>query len=259
MEAFLQVSIFGMSIATILSKLLLIAVVVLITTIIDKIVTRFVTRVLEAGNVPSASILINICRGLIWLLAFMVLMRPIFGIQPTAFIAALGASSLLISFGMQDTIANLVAGLVLMLGHVVRPGDYVACGDVEGEVEDITLRNTVVVTSDGSRQIIPNAVLNKTPLTHLTNAAQTICKFDIVVSAKADLDQVSKDIEGTAHDVIGSDLAEAKDSPSVEVYFKDITAEGILADISLQLKTDVSPNTVRDKMIRNIVKYDWVG
>ena len=74
-------------------KTLLFAVTFVIAFILQTITSRFIKRVFEKGNVPRGSIVINIVRALVWAMALLTVLEPVFGIEPTAFVAALGVTS----------------------------------------------------------------------------------------------------------------------------------------------------------------------
>ena len=149
---------------------------------------------MDSSKLPSASIFVNIIRGIIWAFAILAVLQPVFGIQPTAFVTALGVTSIALSFGLQDTISNLVGGLGLMLVGVVKPGDQVSIGNISGEVIDMNWRSTIVRDRGGKVDIIPNSVLNKTALVHRTRWDVTEVPVTIVLKPSADLDAVTQEI-----------------------------------------------------------------
>ena len=118
----------GMSLADAIGKVVLVVVVFVAAYVIQRVVSRLAKKVLDTAPVPSASIIINILRGLIWSLGLITIIEPVFGIQPTAFVAALGVGSVALSLGMQDTVSNIIGGLTLMLSRVIEPGDAIKIG-----------------------------------------------------------------------------------------------------------------------------------
>ncbi len=93
------------------------------------LVERFAIKLkkaLDSSKLPSASIFVNILRGVIWTFAILAVLQPVF-IQPTAFVTALGVTSIALSFGLQDTISNLAGRLGPYAGRgVIKPGDQVS-------------------------------------------------------------------------------------------------------------------------------------
>lgn len=79
--------------------------------------------------------------------------------------AALAASTVLLvglGFGLQNVAHNFVSGLILLIEQPIRPGDFVQVGGTFGEVEDIGLRATRVITRDQVAIFVPNSELATT-------------------------------------------------------------------------------------------------
>jgi small-conductance mechanosensitive channel len=77
-------------------------------------------------------------------------------IDLTAFAVFSGAFGLAIGFGMQKTIGNLIAGIILLMDRSIKPGDVIVVGDSFGWVNKIGVRAVSVVTRDGKEHLIPN-------------------------------------------------------------------------------------------------------
>jgi small-conductance mechanosensitive channel len=61
-----------------------------------------------------------------------------------------------VGFGMQKTIGNLIAGIILLMDRSIKPGDVIVVGDSFGWVNKIGVRAVSVVTRDGKEHLIPN-------------------------------------------------------------------------------------------------------
>lgn len=77
-------------------------------------------------------------------------------IDLTAFAFFSGAFGLAIGFGLQKTIGNLIAGIILLMDRSIKPGDVIVVGDSFGWVNKIGVRAVSVVTRDGKEHLIPN-------------------------------------------------------------------------------------------------------
>jgi potassium efflux system protein len=73
-----------------------------------------------------------------------------------------------LGFGLQESVANFVAGLMLLTEQRVRIGDVVSVGDKTGVVTRIQVRATTVKDFDGRELIIPNKDLVTTQVTNWT-------------------------------------------------------------------------------------------
>lgn len=78
------------------------------------------------------------------------------GIDLTALAFFSGALGLAVGFGLQKTVGNLIAGIILLMDRSIKPGDVIVVGDSFGTVSKIGVRAVSVVTRDGKEHLIPN-------------------------------------------------------------------------------------------------------
>jgi small-conductance mechanosensitive channel len=86
---------------------------------------------------------------------------PVLGINLTALTVFGGALAVGVGLGLQKTVANLVGGLMLIIGGSIKPGDIVAVKDVAGNetygrVTSIGARYVSLRTRDGIEYLVPN-------------------------------------------------------------------------------------------------------
>ena len=104
------------------------------------------------------------------------------GIDLTVMLAGLAFG---ISFGLQDTIANFVAGLGILAARPFKIGDWILVNGKFGKVVEIRTRATYLKTADGLRLIVPNAELYKSAvLSYTSNPMRRIkvpvyCRYGI--------------------------------------------------------------------------------
>jgi small-conductance mechanosensitive channel len=73
--------------------------------------------------------------------------------------ASTAVLGLIIGFAAQNTISNIIAGILIAITQPIRIGDRVEFEGREGRVADITLSYTFIDPGDGSRVVIPNQML----------------------------------------------------------------------------------------------------
>lgn len=73
--------------------------------------------------------------------------------------ASTAVLGLIIGFAAQNTIANVIAGILIAITQPIRIGDRIGFEEREGRVTDITLSYTFIDPGDGSRVVIPNQLL----------------------------------------------------------------------------------------------------
>ena len=240
----------------IVGRVIYLAVAMAITYGVARVVTKFTRDALEASSIPSASIFINIVRGVIWAIGILSVLNPVFGIDPTGFVAALGVSSVVLSFGLQDTVSNVFSGLAIMLGKVVQPGDYVCVADFEGFVTDVNWRQTMVRDRVGNVQVIPNSVLNKTAFTRKGASSAGFCELQVSLRPDADLDAASCDIVRRATEALG-DMADP-DYP-VQLALTSFDAYGTHGSVWMHVRDDVAFGGAIDRVARALQGSDWLA
>lgn len=81
------------------------------------------------------------------------------GVQTASFIAVLGAAGLAIGLALEGALSNFASGVMILLFKPFEIGHYVEVGDTFGQVTDIKIFNTVLVTRDKKTVIIPNGLI----------------------------------------------------------------------------------------------------
>jgi small conductance mechanosensitive channel len=79
-------------------------------------------------------------------------------------IKMLGIGSVAIGFAFQNILQNFLAGILLLLHEPFRIGDLITINGLEGTVDDIQTRATIITTPDGHKVVIPNGVLFTNPV-----------------------------------------------------------------------------------------------
>lgn len=136
------------------------------------VISGLVQRQLETSRSLNASMRIligKLVRMLMVVIAIVAGMTAV-GIDLTAFAIFSGAIGVGIGLGMQKTVANLFAGLSLLAGRSIKPGDVIeletTSGPTYGVVRVMTSRHVSVETRDGTETLIPNEILISNPVTN---------------------------------------------------------------------------------------------
>jgi len=79
------------------------------------------------------------------------------GVNLTSLSFLAGAVGVGFGFGLQNIISNFISGLIILAERPIKIGDRVEIGGVAGQVREISLRSTTVVTNDNMAIIVPNA------------------------------------------------------------------------------------------------------
>ena len=108
----------------------------------------------------------RIAVTLIWCIGLITLLGRL-GVNISALVATLGVSSLAIALAAQDTIANIIAGFLIMLDRPFFVGDSIKLPSGEKvKVLDIGVRRSKFSAEDGAVIILPNLELSKSKITN---------------------------------------------------------------------------------------------
>ncbi len=101
------------------------------------------------------------------------------------------ALSVGIGFGLQAVVQNFVSGLILLVERPVKVGDWVALGDIEGDIRRISVRATEIQMGDRSTLIVPNSELITKTVRNVTLAnAQGRVQIRLPMPLDTDADAV---------------------------------------------------------------------
>jgi small-conductance mechanosensitive channel len=122
-----------------------------------------------------------------------------------------------VGFAFQDILGNLLAGILLLFRQPFVGGDQIRVDDVEGTVERITIRETVLTTFDGERILVPNAEVYKGVV--LIHTAHRVRRSSFVVGVAYDADL--EHVRSTARAAVGN----------VEGVFSDPAPEALVVEL----------------------------
>ncbi|MFA1539052.1 mechanosensitive ion channel family protein [Actinomadura monticuli] len=173
------------------------------------------------GVAANVTIFANITRVIVLGIGLLVMLQSI-GVSITPLLGALGVGGLAVALALQDTLANLFAGVHVLASKTIEPGDYIKLSTgQEGYVVDINWRNTSIRTLSDNIEVIPNQRFSDTILTNYHRPAQDM---SVLVYAKVhyevDLDEVEELLVQVGHDVMKDVQGGVADS-NVLVRFDD--------------------------------------
>jgi small conductance mechanosensitive channel len=111
------------------------------------------------------------------------------GVQTTSFIAIIGAAGLAIGLALQGSLANLAAGVLIILFRPYKVGDYIEGGGVAGTVEEVQIFTTILKTPDNKTIIVPNGQIMGGTITNFSAMAERRIDLVVGVGYDADLDK----------------------------------------------------------------------
>lgn len=184
------------------NQVLTVLFILVVTVTAARVIAGLVRTVTSSrsGVAGSATIFVNITRVLVLAIGFLVVLQTL-GISIAPLLTALGVGGLAVALALQDTLANLFAGIHILASKTVQPGDYIQLSSgEEGYVEDINWRQTTVRALSNNLVVIPNGELARSNMTNYMRPEQQMTILvQVGVAYDSDLDHV----ERVTLDVIG--------------------------------------------------------
>lgn len=142
----------------------------------------------------------------IWVIGILMVLG-VLDVDTTPLLATLGVISLGLGFAVQDLIRDYLQGFVIFMEDWYRLGDWVVIAGMEGSVEKITPRRTVLREINGTVHVIPNSQIRTA-----SNQTRDWARINLIITVayKEDITRVYRVINEVCQDL--------KDDPEFGVY-----------------------------------------
>ena len=135
----------------------------------------------------------------------------------TGILASSAVLGLVVGFAARQTLANMVAGILLAVTQPIRVGDTVTVADSTGRVDDLTLSYTYIDTGDGRLMVVPNEqVLSAPVFNHSTGDRTAPATVSLWLPPAAALDEARRVL---------------KPAGAAEVSVAEMTVEGVRLEL----------------------------
>ena len=148
-------------------------------------------------------------------------------------VAAVGAAGVTAGLGLQSTVAQFASGIQILMNHPFKTGDFVELNGVSGSVADIRFMNTVIITPDNKRIVIPNSHITTNHIINYSAENMRRVDFSFSISYSDNIEKAKAVIKEVA-------LAnpEILKDPLPEVYVNSHDASAISLTARVWCKVD---------------------
>ena len=244
------------NITTAIDKALYVAAAVSLTFLASEVLVKLVRSYGRTAehSLPTATLTENLVRIVVVTIGLLVVLRGV-GLEITPILTALGVGGLAVALALQDTLANLFAGLYLSVAKHIRLGNYIrlASGE-EGYVMDIDWRATRLRQLNNNTVLVPNAKLSQSIV---TNYHQPDRELAVVIEASvdysSDLERVERITTEVARDVMETVPGGVPGSePSVR--FHTFGDPGVGFSVALRAKEFVDQFLIKHEFVKRLHK-----
>ena len=152
-------------------SLIIVILMIIGTWIAVKLLRRIITRkgseTTKAQEAKRHTLFI-IIKYVIWL-ASIIIMFEVIGIQVTLFLFGATAFLVTIGLGLQNIFRDIFSGMVMLFEETVQVGDIIEVNGEVGQVVEISLRSTEILTRDQVTLIMPNSKFIEEQVTNWTH------------------------------------------------------------------------------------------
>ena len=207
----------GMELVTniIVSLIILIAAKIAISIVLKGLRTALRRSGKVSGILEKFSV--NITSKSLWLISVVLILGQ-FGIDIGPLIAGLGVTGFILGFAFQETIGNMLAGIMISLNKPFEIDEYVDIGGVSGTVKDMDMISITLHTPDNKKIVMANKVVWGQPIVNFSALGTRRVDLVFGISYGADIKQ--------AKSIIMKEIAKLSEvlpepEPTVEVLALD--------------------------------------
>jgi len=111
------------------------------------------------------------------------------GIEMTSFIAIMGAAGLAVGMALSGTLQNFAGGVMVLVFKPYKVGDFIDAQGYMGVVKEIQIFNTILLTTDNRRVIIPNAPISSGTMVNYSAESERRVDFTFGIGYNDDIDK----------------------------------------------------------------------
>ena len=220
----------GILFSAAIGKAFRIAVIVIITWMLMNyasmglpIFFKFGKNVENRLNETAVKFLINIFKVVAAVFSIVIIISEL-GYNISGLITGVGLGGLTIALAAQDSASNLFGGFIIILDKPFEVGDWITTPDVDGVVEDITVRSTRIRSFADSVIVIPNATLANQAITNWSKMNKREVSFSIGLKYDTSNDLMQKCQEKIREYLVQNDNVEKE---PIRVYFENFDSSSI--------------------------------
>jgi small conductance mechanosensitive channel len=178
--------------------LLAAAVVLAVFFIVFRVSRRPLRMVLERAGMHAkvVDLLVGSVYKYLLLSVAVVMAVSQLGINVAAAIAGLGVVGIAVGFAAQDSLANVISGIIIFLDKPFFVGDWITVEDEYGQVTEITLRSTRIRTPRNSFVVLPNKTIVDAVLENHSKHGRLRVDVPVGIAYKEDVGEARRVILG---------------------------------------------------------------
>lgn len=227
---------------------LITAIIVLILGIlISRLIARISSKALLKTNLDGGarSFLVSLVRILLYVVVI-IMSLSVLNVPMSSIITIFGAAGLAVSLALQNCLANLCGGFIILFSKPFTAGDTIELDGSIGKVDAISILYTKIKTFDGKTVFIPNGKISDAKIINYTESPERRIDLSFEISYSADYEKARLIII----DILKDDPF-ILDEPSSIVRMSQHKESSVVIDTLIWVKNE-NYNSVRYSIIENV-------
>ncbi len=174
-------------------NILLFFAVLFIGIVVIKLFINVLRRILNKTRMEKIAVgfVVTVIKVLLYLCLVLALLS-IIGVEITGILTAFSALLLTVGLALQNNIANLANGIIIVSSKMFKKGDYIQVDGKEGSISSINFLFTTLITPDNKRITIPNSsIVNGAVVDYDSHVTRRV-DFKFTVAYESDVELVKK-------------------------------------------------------------------
>jgi len=192
----------------------------------------------------------SIVKYMVLVIGFVVILQTA-GINLSSITILLGALGVGIGFGLQNVTNNFVSGIIILFERPIKVGDRIEVAGVAGDVVDISMRATTILTNDNISIIVPNSQFISETVINWSHTDRSVrFNFPVGVSYKEEPETVRKLLLEIATD----NLYVLKD-PKPDVLFSEYADSAMIFNLRVWTREYINrPGVLKSQLYYEIAR-----
>ena len=211
-------------------------VVFIIGTQIIKGIIKLFHKAMNLRDVdPGVETFLESVLKWIFYIILITIILGLFGVTTTSISAAVAGLGVTIGLALQGALSNFAGGVLILLMHPFRVGDYIIehATNREGRVEKINIIYTTLKMTDGRLVQIPNGTLSATSLTNSTAMTRRMFNETVGISYDSDIKKAKE---------IMKEVAEKQDhlitSEPIQTFVSELGDSAVMMGLRFWVETE---------------------
>lgn len=200
-----------------LSRFLPVVIIAAVGILGIRFVVELTKRALGKSKLEKAahSLVLSVIQIALYILLALIVASKL-GIDVTSIIALASVATLAISLALQNALANVFGGFVLLSTHPFHSGDYVEIAGQSGTVTEIGMTYTKLITADNKLISIPNSAVTSAQIVNYTATGKRRVDISATAAYSAPIENVLEALRQAA--AVGTALEDPAPFAAVSNY-----------------------------------------